>query len=78
MIKILCILSQLLQGNQDCIEIIYRKKKLIENNETIQYYLLNGLENEMIYSYSIYYFKNKNEYYLTTNTGKLFTFCKRR
>ena len=67
MIQILCILSQLLQGNQDCIEIIYRKKKLIENNETMQYYLLNGLENEMLYTYSIYYFKNKNEYYLTTN-----------
>ena len=67
MIQILCILSQLLQGNRDCIEIIYRKKKLIEKNETMQYHLLNGLENEMLYTYSIYYFKNKNEYYLTTN-----------
>lgn len=67
MINILCILSQLLDGNRDCIEMIYKKKKLIEKNETLQYYLLNGLENEMLYSYDIYFFKNKNEYYLTEN-----------
>ena len=46
MINILCVLSQLLDGNRDCIEMIYKKKKLIEKNETLQYYLLNGLENE--------------------------------
>lgn len=67
MINILCVLSQLLDGNRDCIEMIYKKKKLIEKNETLQYYLLNGLENEMLYSYDIYFFKNKNEFYLTAN-----------
>ena len=67
MINILCVLSQLLDGNRDCIEMIYKKKKQIEKNETLQYYLLNGIENDMLYSYDIYSFKNKNEFYLTAN-----------
>lgn len=65
MIQQLCILSKLLQGNRDCIELIYKKTKLIEKNETLQYYLLNSLEHEMLYSLNLYSFINKNEYYLT-------------
>lgn len=65
MIKILCILSQLLYGNRDCIEIIYKKKKLIEHNEILKYYLLNGFKNDMIYTYNIFSLKTNNEYYLS-------------
>ena len=48
MIKLLCILSRLLEGNRDCIEIIYNKTKNVEKNEIIQYYLLNGLKNNIL------------------------------
>jgi len=65
MIQKLCILSHLLDGNRDCIELIYKKTKFIEKNETLQYYLLNSLEHEMLYSLNLYSFINKNEYYLT-------------
>ena len=75
MIKILCILSKLLNGNPDLIEMIYKKKILIEKNETILYYLFNGLENDMLYSYSIFTINvkgdsKKYEYFLTDGPEK--------
>ena len=63
--NILCSLSSVLRGQSDCIEIIYRKKLMIEKNEIIQYHLLNGLENRLIYGYTVC-FSDFNEYYLTT------------
>ena len=56
-INILCILSHLLHGNTDLIEYIYRKKKMIEQNETMLYYLFIGLQSGRIYSYTIYSFR---------------------
>ena len=38
-LNILCSLSTVLCGNIDLIEYIYRKKKMIEKNETMLYYL---------------------------------------
>ena len=45
-INILCSLSKVLCGNRDVIEYIYRKKKMIEKNETMLYYLYIGLQSE--------------------------------
>ena len=56
-INILCSLSHLLHGNTDLIEYIYRKKKMIEQNETMLYYLFIGLQSGRIYSYTIYSFR---------------------
>jgi len=66
MIKRICILSRLLQGNTDCIEMIYNKTKNIEKNEIIQYYLLNGLKNNMIYTYNIYSLSEDGNEYLVS------------
>lgn len=52
-IQIICILSFLFHGNVDVIELIYKKKKIIEYNETILHYLLNGLHSGKLYSYNI-------------------------
>jgi hypothetical protein len=68
MIETLCILSQLLNGNRDCIENIYNKTKNLEKNEIIQYYLLNGLKNHMIYTYNVYSLtEDRKEYVLSTD-----------
>ena len=56
-INILCSLSKVLCGNRDLIEYIYRKKKMIEKNETMLYYLYIGLQSGRIYSYTIYSFR---------------------
>ena len=56
-INILCSLSKVLYGNTDLIEYIYRKKKMIEKNETMLYYLFIGLQSGRIYSYTIYSFR---------------------
>ena len=56
-INILCSLSHLLHGNTDLIEYIYRKKEMIEQNETMLYYLFIGLQSGRIYSYTIYSFR---------------------
>ena len=56
-INILCSLSKVLYGNTDLIEYIYRKKKMIEKNETMLYYLYIGLQSGRIYSYTIYSFR---------------------
>ena len=52
-LNILCSLSTVLCGNIDLIEYIYRKKKMIEKNETMLYYLFIGLQSGKIYSYTI-------------------------
>ena len=52
-IQIICILSFLFHGNVDVIELIYKKKMIIEYNETILHYLLNGLHSGKLYSYNI-------------------------
>ena len=59
-LKLLCILSKIFNGNTDLIEIIYRSKNMIETNETMLYYLLNGLQRERLYSYKIYTFETSN------------------
>ena len=69
MIKLICILSKLLKGNQDCIEIIYNKKKLIEKNEILLFHLLNGLKNMMLYSYSIFTININDTYYYHLTDG---------
>tara|TARA_B100000686_G_C16755294_1_gene955044 strand:+ start:496 stop:1149 length:654 start_codon:yes stop_codon:yes gene_type:complete len=56
-INILCSLSKVLYGNRDLIEYIYRKKEMIEKNETMLYYLFIGLQSGRIYSYTIYSFR---------------------
>ena len=56
-INILCSLSYVLHGNTDLIEYIYRKKEMIEENETMLYYLFIGLQSGRIYSYTIYSFR---------------------
>ena len=69
MIKLICILSKLLKGNLDCIEIIYNKKKLIEKNEILLFHLLNGLKNMMLYSYSIFTININDTYYYHLTDG---------
>jgi hypothetical protein len=65
--EILCILSQLLDGNRDCIELIYEKKKIIEKTEIMKYYLTTGLNNGMINTYNVFLLSNENnEYFVTT------------
>ena len=59
-LKLLCILSKIFNGNTDLIEIIYRSKNMIEKNETMLYYLLNGLQRERLYSYKIFTFETSN------------------
>ena len=56
--NILCSLSKMVHGNVDVIEYIYKKKKMIETNENLLYYLLTGLQNERLYSYTIFSFYN--------------------
>ena len=56
-LNILCSLSTVLCGNIDLIEYIYRKKKMIEKNETMLYSLFIGLQSGKIYSYTIYSFR---------------------
>lgn len=73
MINLLCVLSQLLNGNIDCIELIYKKTKLIEKNENIQYYLLNGLKNDMLYTYNISSFKNEYSLSISNEIPKQFS-----
>ena len=53
-VKILSYLSKMLNGNIDLIEFIYQKKKIIEMNENLLYYLLLGLQTEKLYSYTIF------------------------
>ena len=60
-INILCSLSTMVFGNRDLIEYIYRKKKLIEYNENLLYYLLTGLQNGRLYSYTIVSFENTTQ-----------------
>ena len=59
-LKLLCILSKIFNGNTDLIEIIYRSKNMIETNETMLYYLFNGLQRERLYSYKIFTFESSN------------------
>ena len=51
--NILCSLSKMVHGNVDVIEYIYKKKKMIETNENLLYYLLTGLQNDRLYSYTL-------------------------
>ena len=57
-VKILSCLSKMLNGNIDLIEFIYQKKKIIETNENLLYYLLLGLQTEKLYSYTIFSIDN--------------------
>ena len=57
-VKILSYLSKMLNGNIDLIEFIYQKKKIIEMNENLLYYLLLGLQTEKLYSYTIFSIDN--------------------
>ena len=56
--NILCSLSKMVHGNVDVIEYIYKKKKMIETNENLLYYLLTGLQNDSLYSYTLFSFHN--------------------
>ena len=47
-VKIISYLSKMLNGNIDLIEFIYQKKKIIEMNENLLYYLLLGLQTEKL------------------------------
>ena len=66
-VEILCILSELFNGNKDIIQLIYNKKTEIEKNEILFYYLVNGWEHGRIICYgelflnSIFY--NRSEFY---------------
>ena len=47
----LFILSKIFNGNRDIIQLIYNKKKEIEENEVLFYYLINGYQHERLICY---------------------------
>ena len=70
-VNILCSLSKLLYGNIDLIEEIYKKKKLIETNETLLHYLLIGLQTERLYNYQIITLNDKTTITTTDHDSKI-------
>jgi len=72
MAQIQYILSGLLNGNQDCIDMIMKKKNMIEQNETLFYHIINGLQMYYLYSYTTIIFNSNGKVYyeLITNNKK--------
>tara|TARA_Y100000590_G_scaffold470481_1_gene665590 strand:- start:5968 stop:6582 length:615 start_codon:yes stop_codon:yes gene_type:complete len=50
-IDILIVLTKIFNGNRDIIQLIYNKKKEIEKNEVLFYYLMNGYQQGRLIPY---------------------------
>ena len=59
--QIQSILSSLLNGNNDCVDLIMGKTKMIEQNEALFYHVKNGIQGGILHSYTMYALNSNGE-----------------